>query len=70
MKNNTAKTLNLASATVLGSEIVGFAVVGVLIDYALGTLSTVPWATLVLCPVGLVVALLHLMRIVKPAPPS
>jgi F0F1-type ATP synthase assembly protein I len=51
---------------VIGSELVGFAVVGVLMDSALGTLKTIPWATLVLTPLGLVVAMLHLIRMLRP----
>jgi F0F1-type ATP synthase assembly protein I len=53
-------------AMVIGSELVGFAVVGVLIDYALGTLHTIPWATLILAPLGLVIAMVHLVKLVKP----
>lgn len=66
MGTTPAKNLRLASATVIGSEVVGFAVVGVLIDYSLGTLNTIPWATLILSPLGLVVALFHLVRLVRP----
>jgi F0F1-type ATP synthase assembly protein I len=54
--------------TVLGSEMVGFAALGVLIDYALGTLHTIPWATLILTPLGSVVALWHLIRTVRQSP--
>ena len=50
----------------IGSEIAGFAVVGVLIDYATGMLDSIPWATLVLTPLGLVAAMIHLNRLVKP----
>ena len=52
----------------LGSEIVGFTLVGVLIDYALGNFHTTPWATLILAPLGSVVALWHLIRFVRLAP--
>ncbi len=55
---------------VIGSEIAGFAIVGVLIDYALGTLHSIPWATLILAPLGSVVALWHLIRIVRLPPKS
>lgn len=47
----------------VGSEIVGFAVVGILIDYATGALGNVPWATLILAPLGLVAALYHLTKL-------
>lgn len=53
---------------VAGSEIVGFAVVGLLIDYATGALFSFPWATLILAPLGLAVALWHLIRFVRPKP--
>ncbi|QEL17047.1 hypothetical protein [Limnoglobus roseus] len=66
MTNAPANKLRLASATALGSEVVGFALVGVLIDYTLGTLQSIPWATLILSPLGLVVAMIHLLKLVKP----
>ncbi len=68
MANGPPKQLRLASASVIGSEIVGFALVGVLIDYAMGTLNGIPWATLILSPLGLAVAMFHLVRLVKPEP--
>lgn len=68
MSRPESKPLNLASAGVVGSEVLGFALVGLLIDYALGTLYSVPWATLILGPLGLIVAMLHLMKLVKPGP--
>lgn len=49
----------------LGSEIIGFAVIGVLIDWAMGTLHTIPIATLIMAPLGSVVALWHLIRFVR-----
>ena len=49
-----------------GSEIAGFAVVGLAIDYALGTLNTFPWATMILAPLGLVVAMWHLSHMLRP----
>jgi F0F1-type ATP synthase assembly protein I len=52
-------------AVVVGSEMVGFALVGVLIDYLIGTLNTVPWATLILAPLGLLVGMVHLVRFAK-----
>lgn len=52
-------------AMVVGSEMTGFALVGVLIDYLIGTLNTIPWATLILAPLGLVVGMVHLVRLVK-----
>lgn len=52
----------------LGSEILGFGLLGILIDWALGTIHTVPWATLILAPLGLVVALWHLIRSVRLPP--
>ncbi|CAN5317947.1 hypothetical protein BH11PLA2_BH11PLA2_00320 [soil metagenome] len=50
----------------LGTEIAGFAIVGLLIDYATGMLTVFPIATLILSPLGLVVAWWHLSRIVRP----
>jgi hypothetical protein len=53
--------------SVAGSEIVGFASVGLLIDYATGALFQFPWCTVVFAPLGVVVALWHLTRLVRPA---
>jgi hypothetical protein len=53
---------------VLGSEIAGFAIVGVLIDYALGNFDRIPWATLIMAPLGSGVALWHLIRTVRQSP--
>ena len=66
MPNAKPRALRMAGAVTLGSEIVGFALVGVLVDYLLGTLYTVPWTTLILSPLGLVIAMIHLLKLVKP----
>lgn len=61
-----------AGLALIGTEIAGFALVGVAIDYWTGWLRTIPWATLVLSPLGLVAALMHLIqltRIQKPESP-
>ncbi len=50
---------------VVGSEMVGFTVTGLLIDWLTGWM---PWTTVVLTVLGLVAAMIHLARIVqKPA---
>jgi hypothetical protein len=54
----------------IGSEIAGFAIVGVLLDYLLGWLSVFPWMTLTLSPLGLLVAGWHLRQLVRPRGPS
>jgi F0F1-type ATP synthase assembly protein I len=46
----------------IGSEMVGFTVTGVLIDWAAGT---TPWATVTLTLMGLLAAFLHMVRLVK-----
>ena len=47
---------------VVGSEMVSFTLLGLVIDYFAGTM---PWATVVLTPLGLVVAMVHLVRMTK-----
>lgn len=47
---------------VVGSEMVSFTLLGLLIDYFAGTM---PWATVVLTPLGLVAAMVHLVRMTK-----
>lgn len=59
------RKLLAGSLAVVGSEMVGFAVVGLGVDFALGTIRTIPWATLILAPLGLFVALFHIVQIVK-----
>jgi hypothetical protein len=51
---------------VIGSEIAGFAVAGIALDWFMGTLKLFPWATVILSPLGLVVAFWHLKQIVRP----
>ena len=51
---------------VLGMEMAGFTVAGVVIDLLAGSL---PWATVVLTLLGMVAAFLHMTRLVKPGPP-
>ncbi len=53
---------------VVGSEMFGFAAVGLVIDFALGTIYTVPWATLILAPLGLIAGFAHLIQMVKKGP--
>lgn len=53
-----------AATLIVGSEMFGFALVGVMIDFALGTIHTVPWATLILAPLGLVAGFMHLIRLI------
>ena len=55
----------LGGLAVVGSEMTGFAIVGLVIDFALGTIHAIPWATLILAPLGLIVALFHLIQLVK-----
>jgi F0F1-type ATP synthase assembly protein I len=55
---------------VVGSEMVGFTLAGVAIDWLAGT---IPWATVILTVLGLLAALMHLARMVKKntgAPPE
>lgn len=53
---------------IVGSEMFGFAAVGIFIDFALGTIYTVPWATLILAPLGLIAGFAHLIQMVKKGP--
>lgn len=58
---------------VIGSEMAGFTVLGVLVDYLLGSM---PWATVGLTLGGAVAAMIHLRQMVMrrfpppPAPPA
>jgi F0F1-type ATP synthase assembly protein I len=52
---------------VVGSEMVGFTVTGLLLDYVLGTM---PWCTVGLTLLGLVASMMHLVRMAKPKPPG
>jgi F0F1-type ATP synthase assembly protein I len=53
---------------VVGTEMAGFTVIGVLLDvFAFGSM---PWCTVGLTLLGLVAAFLHLLRMVKPKPPG
>lgn len=58
---------------VAGSEMASFTILGLLLDYAFGTM---PWLTVVLTLLGLVAAFLHLKRLAKtiatrkPTPPG
>jgi F0F1-type ATP synthase assembly protein I len=54
-----------ATLFVVGSEMFGFALVGVMIDFALGTIRTVPWATLIFAPLGLIAGFVHLIRLTR-----
>lgn len=42
--------------------------VGVAIDFALGTIHSIPWATLILAPLGVIAAFWHLMKFVAKKP--
>ncbi len=57
--------IRTAQLTVIGSELFGFALVGVVIDLALGTIHSFPWATVILGILGLVVGFWHLIRLVR-----
>lgn len=60
---NPKKTISIGmSFTLIGSELVTFTLVGVGMDYWLGTL---PWLTLVLTLVGMGAAVLFTMRLLK-----
>lgn len=55
----------VAPIAFVGSEIVGFAVVGVLIDWWFDFFSSIPWGTLILTPLGVTIAFWHLIRMTK-----
>ena len=60
---NPKKTISIGMGfTLIGSELVTFTLVGVGMDYWLGTL---PWLTLVLTLVGMGAAVLFTMRLLK-----
>jgi F0F1-type ATP synthase assembly protein I len=52
---------------VVGSEMVSFTVVGLLLDYAL---NSMPWATVVFTLLGVLAAFMHLVRMVNPRKPG
>jgi F0F1-type ATP synthase assembly protein I len=51
-----------AGLMVLGSEMAGFTVIGLVLDYALNTL---PWITVSLTVIGLLVVFMHMMQYAK-----
>lgn len=59
------RSWNAAQLAVIGSEMFGFAMVGLVIDFALGTIDNVPWATLILGPLGVLAGFVHLYRLMK-----
>jgi F0F1-type ATP synthase assembly protein I len=67
-KPEPKQRVNLAGASAVGSEFVGFPLVGILIDYALGNFQAIPWATLILTPLGLVVGTFHIYQMMTPRP--
>ncbi len=61
----------LVAMAAVGSEMVGFSLVGIMIDYATGMLNTIPWATLILAPLGVMIGLIHLITLAgKPRKPA
>lgn len=59
------RSWNTPQLAVVGSEMFGFAMVGLVIDFALGTINDVPWATLILGPLGVLAGFVHLFRLMK-----
>jgi hypothetical protein len=59
------RTTRLPQLAVIGSEMFGFAMVGLLIDFARDGFDGVPWATLILGPLGILAAFVHLFRLMK-----
>lgn len=59
------RTLNVPRLAVIGSEMFGFAMVGLAIDFARDGFDGVPWATLILGPLGVLAAFVHLFRLMK-----
>jgi F0F1-type ATP synthase assembly protein I len=59
---------NLAQASAIGTEFVGFALVGIFLDYSMGNFRGIPWATFILAPLGVLVAFFHLYQLVKQGP--
>lgn len=59
------RTIDLPQLAAFGSEMVGFAMVGLLIDFARDGFDGVPWATLILGPFGVLAAFVHLYRLMK-----
>ncbi|HET6576305.1 MAG TPA: hypothetical protein VFG68_22070 [Fimbriiglobus sp.] len=63
-----ARPVSPFAFAVLGMEMAGFTVVGVLIDWLTGLM---PWFTVVLTLLGAVVAFVHLARAAQsPSPPK
>jgi hypothetical protein len=56
---------DLPQLAMIGSEMFGFALVGLVIDFARGGLEGVPWATLILGPLGVLAGFVHLFRLKK-----
>ncbi len=52
---------------VLGMEMAGFTITGVLLDWLFGSM---PWATVALTLLGVVAAFVHLAQMVRKKPPS
>lgn len=61
-----ARPVSPFAFAVLGMEMAGFTVAGVLIDWLTGL---APWFTVTLTLLGLVAAFLHLFRMVQKGPP-
>ncbi len=59
------RALNVPQLAVIGSEMFGFAMVGLAIDFARNGFDGVPWATLILGPLGILAAFVHLFRLMK-----
>ncbi len=61
------RRVNPYGLMVVGSEMVSFTLVGLLVDWGLGSM---PWATVGLTVLGGIAAFLHLIRMVKRPPDS
>ncbi|MBL8867690.1 MAG: hypothetical protein JNK93_19200 [Planctomycetia bacterium] len=59
------RAIDFPRLAVIGSEMFGFAMVGLAIDFARGGFDGVPWATLILGPLGVLAAFVHLFRLIK-----
>lgn len=62
------RSVQAPQLAVVGSEMFGFAAVGLVIDFATGAVNRIPWATLILAPVGLIAGFVHLIQMVKKGP--
>lgn len=60
------KSMPIAFA-VLGSQMVGFTLAGIAIDYAAGTM---PWLTVALTILGFVVVFVQLVKLAQPSAPG